>query len=143
MYWFELAMICLQLYRSPNVATIVTFALVGTYLYKALAQQLERRDDMELIGKSQQIRYLLRESDSIAAIRQAPQRFLNAMYGQDEIRLQLLQPDGQLIMQSGSQRARYARVGQVGAGGANTTHGRNSGTCRSGVHSRSADRAVL
>lgn len=84
------------------VATIVTFALVGTYLYQALATQLERRDDMELIGKSQQIRYLLRESDSIATIRQTPQRFLNAMYGQDEIRLQLLQPDGQLIMQSGT-----------------------------------------
>ncbi|EGF32725.1 Signal transduction histidine kinase [Oxalobacteraceae bacterium IMCC9480] len=84
------------------VATIATFALVGTYLYKALATQLQHRDDMELISKSQQIRYLLRESTSIAAIRQEPQRFLNAMYGQDEIRLQLLQTDGQLIMQSGA-----------------------------------------
>lgn len=83
-------------------ATIVTFALVGAYLYKALAMQLEQRDDRELISKSRQIRHLLRESDSIAAIRQEPQRFLNAMYGHDEIRLQVLQPDGQLILQSGA-----------------------------------------
>ncbi|MFT5535420.1 MAG: two-component system heavy metal sensor histidine kinase CusS [Burkholderiaceae bacterium] len=82
------------------VATIVTFALVGTYLYKALAMQLEHRDDMELIGKSQQIRYLLRESASIAALQQAPQPFLNAMYGHDEVWMQLQQPNGQLILES-------------------------------------------
>ena len=50
---------------------MVTFVVVGSYLYRSLQLQLEHRDDAELVGKITQTRHLLEEARSIADIQRA------------------------------------------------------------------------
>jgi two-component system heavy metal sensor histidine kinase CusS len=80
--------------------TIATFAAVGTYLYQALAHQLERRDDMELIGKVVLVRHLLREAPSIGDIVHDPHPFLDSVFGHPGLIMQLMGPDGRVLLQS-------------------------------------------
>lgn len=78
----------------------VTFALVGAYLYRALDQQLARRDDSELIGKVMLVRHLLQEAGSIDAIEQSPNSFLDAMVGHEGLTLRLQAMDGHVILKT-------------------------------------------
>lgn len=80
--------------------TVVTFAAVGTYLYQALAQQLERRDDRELIGKVMLARHLLREAPSIGDVLHDPHPFIDAVFGHPGLILRLMGPDGRVLVQS-------------------------------------------
>jgi two-component system heavy metal sensor histidine kinase CusS len=95
---------------------IVTFAAVGTYLYQALAQQLERRDDAELIGKITLIRHLLLEVPSINAIEQNPHPFLDAVFGHDGVVLRLVAPDGRIVVQNTEPSRPLPPVDMVAAG---------------------------
>jgi two-component system heavy metal sensor histidine kinase CusS len=82
------------------VVTIMTFTAVGTYLYRALGQQLERRDDAELIGKVAMVRHLLLEAQSIAVVERAPHPFLDSVFGHEGLSVRLFGPDGRVIVQS-------------------------------------------
>ena len=76
--------------------TALVFAATGFYLYQALARQLEIRNDAELIGKLQQLRHLLSEVPDTAAIRADPHRFLDVTIGTEDMRLRILDEDGQI-----------------------------------------------
>ncbi|GAA4011946.1 heavy metal sensor histidine kinase [Actimicrobium antarcticum] len=80
--------------------TMVTFAAVGIYLYDVLAQQLERGDDVELIGKTSLVRHLLLEAGSIAAIGGEPHPFVDAVFGHEGLILSLKDKDGRLLVMS-------------------------------------------
>ena len=56
------------------VAALV-FALTGTYLYRSLSAELQRRDDIEISGKLSQFLQMVRESGSTRAVRAAPAIF--------------------------------------------------------------------
>ena len=79
--------------------TVVTFAVVGLYLYDVLAKQLERGDDIELIGKTVLVRHLLLEAKSVDAIRTEPHPFVDAVFGHKGLLLSLQDQDGnQLVL---------------------------------------------
>ena len=77
-----------------------TFLLVGSYLYRSLALQLERRDDAELIGKITQTRHLLEEARSVRDIQRAPDTLLNAMFGHDGLLFMILAANGDVLVQN-------------------------------------------
>jgi len=91
------------------VAT-VSFAGVGAYLYHALSMQLERRDDIELIGKVEQIRHLLQETDSVQSIREDPHRFIDAATGHDGLILILQAANGETVLKNHSEHGALPRM---------------------------------
>ncbi|HUW28626.1 MAG TPA: heavy metal sensor histidine kinase [Sulfuriferula sp.] len=77
--------------------TALVFAATGFYLYQALARQLEIRNDVELVGKLQQLRHLLSEVSDTAAIRADPHRFHDVTIGTEGLRLRILDEDGRMV----------------------------------------------
>ncbi|WP_211441677.1 heavy metal sensor histidine kinase [Collimonas humicola] len=76
------------------LATLLTFTLVGSYLYYSLARQLESHDDQELLGKIQLMRHLVGKADSVQAIRDDPHLFMDAALGHNDLLLVLRSADG-------------------------------------------------
>ncbi|MFJ2988875.1 heavy metal sensor histidine kinase [Collimonas sp. NPDC087041] len=76
------------------LATLLTFTLVGSYLYYSLARQLENHDDQELQGKVTLMRHLVGKAASVQAIRQDPHLFIDAGLGHDDLLLILRSADG-------------------------------------------------
>ncbi len=93
--------------------TIITFTAVGTYLYRALGQQLERRDDAELIGKIAMVRHLLLEAQSIAMVEGAPHPFLDSVFGHEGLSVRLFGPDGKVMVQSAAPSRPFPLVSPV------------------------------
>lgn len=81
---------------------IFTFTSVGSYLYYSLARELERHDDLELIGKVALVRNLLEQTPSSSAIERDQHFFLDAVVGHDGLVLQLRSADGRTILSNGS-----------------------------------------
>jgi two-component system, OmpR family, heavy metal sensor histidine kinase CusS len=81
------------------IATL-TFAGVGTYLYRSLASQLEAHDDVELIGKVGLIRHFLLETASEQEIRDDPHRFVDVAAGHQGLIIILKSSDGAVLMQN-------------------------------------------
>lgn len=87
------------------LTALMTFAGIGTYLYQSLDAQLKLRDDHELLGKVDQLRYLLSQTPSVEAIQKDPHRFYDAT-GKHEGLIVVLQSSGGLeLMRSGLPRA--------------------------------------
>lgn len=80
------------------LAALLTFSAVGTYLYRSLFNQLEYRDDQELIGKITLMRHLVEESASSAAIRADPHSFLDAAANHDRLIVMLKEMNGNVIL---------------------------------------------
>lgn len=80
------------------LVAILTFIAVGTYLYRSLFNQLEYRDDQELIGKITLMRHLVEESESSAAIRANPHAFLDAAANHDRLIVMLKKMNGEAIL---------------------------------------------
>lgn len=87
-----------QLVVLFSTVTVLTFAIVGSYLYHSLRTQLERRDDHELVGKIEQFRHILTESETSMAIVRDPHRLLDAAAGHDGLIVVLKSSDGRVIM---------------------------------------------
>ncbi len=78
--------------------TALVFAATGFYLYQALARQLEIRNDVDLVGKMQQLRHLLTEVPDTAAIRADPHRFHDVTIGAEGLRLRILDENGRMAV---------------------------------------------
>ncbi|AMO95868.1 heavy metal sensor kinase family protein [Collimonas fungivorans] len=76
------------------LATLLTFTMVGSYLYYSLARQLEHHDDQELMGKITLMRHLAAKARSVQAIRDDPHSFMDATLGHDDLLLILRSADG-------------------------------------------------
>lgn len=76
------------------LATLLTFALVGSYLYYSLARQLENHDDQQLLGKVVLMQHLVGKAASVQSIRQDPHLFMDAGLGHDDLLLLLRSADG-------------------------------------------------
>lgn len=92
--------ITLRLTLLFAVVAVLAFASVGTYLYGALAQQMARHDDAELLGKVALVRNFLTTAPSADAIRREPHPFIDLMFGSAGCVLRLTQPDGKLLLQT-------------------------------------------
>jgi two-component system, OmpR family, heavy metal sensor histidine kinase CusS len=82
------------------LAAALTFAGVGTYLYRSLAVQLEAHDDMDVLARIAQIRHILHETPSVQAIRDNPHRFVDASAGYDGLFLVLKSAQGEVLLQT-------------------------------------------
>ncbi|MES2832364.1 MAG: heavy metal sensor histidine kinase [Pseudomonadota bacterium] len=82
------------------VATFLTFAVVGSYLYRSLAGQLEYRDDHELLGKIEQFRHILLEMPNTQAIIAEQYRFNDAATGHEGLIVILRAADGSVLLRN-------------------------------------------
>lgn len=80
------------------LVSIVTFTGVGTYLYRSLANQLEYRDDEELIGKVRLMQHLVEESKTISTIRSDPHVFFDAAVSHDKLIVLLKDSNGNVVL---------------------------------------------
>lgn len=81
---------------------IVTFAGLGRYLHYSLAKELERHDDLELIGKVELVRHLLEQLPSPQAVERDKHLFLDAVVGHHGLVLELQAGDGRALLRSGT-----------------------------------------
>lgn len=82
------------------LATLLTFTLVGSYLYYSLARQLESHDDQELLGKVTLMRHLVGKAGSVQAIRADPHLFMDAALGHNDLLLILRSADGAPLLET-------------------------------------------
>lgn len=80
------------------LATLLTFTLVGSYLYYSLARQLESHDDQELLGKVTLMLHLVGKAGSVQAMRDDPHLFMDAALGHDDLLLILRSADGEPLL---------------------------------------------
>ncbi|MEC4718138.1 heavy metal sensor histidine kinase [Noviherbaspirillum sp. CPCC 100848] len=81
-------------------SALLTLSVVGVYLYRSLANQLQSRDEHELIGKVEQYRHILIETPSVRAIRQDQHRFIDVATGHDGLIVFLRAADGQILVRN-------------------------------------------
>lgn len=82
------------------LVVMTTLATVGSYLYRSLANQLEFRDDSELIGKVIQTRHLLEELRSVGDIEHARESFLNVVFAHEGLILLISRAGGETLIQN-------------------------------------------
>jgi two-component system heavy metal sensor histidine kinase CusS len=74
-----------------SIAFALTCALVlgmvGLYLYRSLAAELAYRDDLALMGRLEQVRALLQDSDDLNVLRQRPGLYQNMLGNQESLLL--------------------------------------------------------
>lgn len=98
------------------LVAMVTFAGVGTYLYRSLSAQLESRDDQELLGKINLMRHIAEEADSAAAIRQDPHLFLDAAANHDNMIVILKADDGKILLHNHADQGDLSNVPTISYG---------------------------
>lgn len=103
MKWRQGRTLTVQLAVLFALATISTFLAVGGYLYRSLAIQLELHDDHELIGKIEQYRHILRQSESIESIQQDQHRFVDAAAGHDGLIVILSDAADRTLLSTGTE----------------------------------------
>lgn len=83
--------------RGPSLAwrLATAFALVcalvlgvaGVFLYRSLEAELVYRDDQALLGRLEQVRALIQDSDSLDALQQRPRLYQNMLANQESLLL--------------------------------------------------------
>ncbi|WAH56378.1 heavy metal sensor histidine kinase [Pseudomonas silvicola] len=83
--------------RGPSLAwrLATAFALVcalvlgvaGIFLYRSLESELVYRDDQALLGRLEQVRALIQDSDSLDALQQRPRLYQNMLANQESLLL--------------------------------------------------------
>ncbi|MFJ4248917.1 heavy metal sensor histidine kinase [Pseudomonas sp. NPDC089741] len=93
--------------RSRSIAwrLALAFALVcalvlsaiGVFLYRSLASEIAYRDDLALLGRLEQVRALLADSDSLGALQARPRLYQNMLGNLDSLLL-VLRADGSSVI---------------------------------------------
>ena len=83
----------------------LVLSAVGVFLYRSLAAELTFRDDQALLGRLEQVRALLHDSDSLEALQARPRLYQNMLGNQDSVLLVNRQDGGQLIAINPHQQA--------------------------------------
>lgn len=82
------------------LVSAVVFAATGAYLYRSLERQLVERDDVDLIGKIEQIRHQLADLPSIAAVARDHAALLHNVVGHPELFLEVRDAAGSALVSS-------------------------------------------
>lgn len=85
--WFKSLTVRLAVLLA--LLAVITFGLVGHYLYVALGVELERRDDQDILAKIRVVRGLLAERKSIDHVTGDPNIFFNTASTPDRLLLVL------------------------------------------------------
>ncbi|MGY6151652.1 heavy metal sensor histidine kinase [Paraburkholderia graminis] len=81
------------------VAALVVFALMGAFLYRSLSQELQRRDDIEIIGKLAQFQQLVRDAGSIDAVKAAPAIFHEVLLSHPGVYLGIFDAQNRVLVE--------------------------------------------
>ena len=65
----------------------LVLSAVGVFLYRSLASELAFRDDQALLGRLEQVRALLHDSDSLEALQERPRLYQNMLGNLDSVLL--------------------------------------------------------
>lgn len=76
----------------------VVLAGVALFLYRSLTAEIAYRDDLALLGRLEQVRALLHDSDSLGALQQRPGLYQN-MLGNQESVLWVRRADGSTVIE--------------------------------------------
>ncbi|MYM26616.1 two-component sensor histidine kinase, partial [Duganella sp. FT135W] len=88
---------------------------LGVYLYRALASEIERRDDIQLLGKLRQVQILLGRPGATALLRQQPEFFRDTMSGQENSLVRFVAGDGSVLADINASGERYPLPPAAGA----------------------------
>jgi len=91
-----------ELRRSLTLRVTLVFVLIvalvsaglGMHLYRSFVAEIERRDDILLLGKLRQIQQLLGNAGTLDIIRERPQYFRDTMSGQENSLVRIVRADG-------------------------------------------------
>ena len=72
-------------------------SVIGLYLYRSLAAEIAFRDDIALLGRLEQVRALLADSDSLDALQARPRLYQNMLGNQDSLLL-VTRADGSTVI---------------------------------------------
>lgn len=78
------------IWRAASAFAVVTAAvltIVGVFLYRSLESELAYRDDLALMGRLEQVRALIQDSDDLVALQQRPRLYQNMLGNQDSLLL--------------------------------------------------------
>lgn len=100
---------------SLTVRVIGMFVLIvalaaaglGVYLYRAFAADIERRDDLQLLGKLRQVQLLLGRPGAQQLLRQQPDFFRDTMSGQENSLVRFIAADGTVLADINASGERY------------------------------------
>ncbi|MCF4995436.1 heavy metal sensor histidine kinase [Pseudomonas syringae] len=79
--------IALRLALAFAIVCALVLSAIGVFLYRSLASELAFRDDMALLGRLEQVRALLSDSDSLDALQARPRLYQNMLGNQDSLLL--------------------------------------------------------
>lgn len=65
----------------------LVLSVIGVFLYRSLASEIAFRDDLALLGRLEQVRTLLADSDSLDALQARPRLYQNMLGNQDSLLL--------------------------------------------------------
>jgi two-component system heavy metal sensor histidine kinase CusS len=88
---------------------------LGTYLYVAFVGEIERRDDIALLGKLRQVQLLLGRPGSAALLGSQPGLFRDTMSGQENSLVRFVAPDGTVLADINALGERYPVPPSAGA----------------------------
>ena len=85
-----------------SIAFVLIVALsaagLGLYLYHSFVDEIERRDDIALLGKLRQVQQLLGSPDARQLVQGHPQYFHDTMSGQENSLVRIADADGRVLL---------------------------------------------
>jgi two-component system heavy metal sensor histidine kinase CusS len=75
----------------------LVLSVIGVFLYRSLASEIAFRDDLALLGRLEQVRALLQDSDSLDALQARPRLYQNMLGNQDSL-LRVQRADGSTVI---------------------------------------------
>ncbi|NNG64033.1 two-component sensor histidine kinase, partial [Pseudomonas fragi] len=83
----------------------LVLSVIGVFLYRSLASELTFRDDQALLGRLEQVRALLHDSDSLEALQERPRLYQNMLGNLDSVLLVKRSDGGRVIAINPHQQA--------------------------------------
>lgn len=80
---------------------------LGTYLYRAFVAEIERRDDIQLLGKLRQVQILLGRPGAAELLHDRPEFFRDTMSGQENSLVRFVAADGAVLADINAAGERY------------------------------------
>ena len=80
---------------------------LGTYLYRAFVAEIERRDDIQLLGKLRQVQILLGRPGAAELLHTRPEFFRDTMSGQENSLVRFVAADGAVLADINAAGERY------------------------------------
>lgn len=89
------------------LVVVLAAAGLGTYLYRAFVAEIERRDDIQLLGKLRQVQILLGRPGAAELLHTRPEFFRDTMSGQENSLVRFVAADGTVLADINAAGERY------------------------------------